>query len=134
MVEPVDVRPGLGIVASLAAERSAIGAFSRHAVVEFALVRVLVAGGASAVFKFEGQDRVAAASGTSLVAVDARNRCVRPGQGEARVAMLGDCKCGAVEIRNCVAGFALVVVRRGRELIVMGVFVAIAARGKFHLV
>ena len=61
VVKPVDVRPGLGIVASLAAERHSVCPFPCHAVVELALVRILVAGGASPVFKFERKNLVGAA-------------------------------------------------------------------------
>ena len=134
VVKSVDVRPGLGIVARLAAERRTIRPFPRHAVVEFSLVRVLVAGGAGAVFKFEGKNFVGTARRTERVAVHASKRRVRAGQGEARVSMLGDSKRGAVEIDDRVAAFALVVIGCGGELVVMGVLVAIAARPKLYFV
>ena len=48
--------------------------------------------------------------------------------------MLGDGKRGAMEINNCMADFALVAIRRRGELVVVRVFVAIAASAKFYLV
>ena len=134
VIKSVDVPPRLGIVASLAAERRAVRAFSRHAVVELALVRILVAGGTSPVLEFEWQNFVGAAGCTELVAVDASNRRVCAGQGKARGSMLGDGKRGAMEIDHRVAAFALVAIGCGGELIVVGVLVAIAARPKLYFV
>jgi len=134
VIEPVDVRPRLGIVASLAPEWSSIGALPRHAVIEFALVRILVACGACPVFKFKGKNLVGAAGRTQLVAIDACDCGVRASQRKTRVAVLGDCERGAVEIHHGVASFAFVVVRCGGELIVMGVVVTVPARSKFNFV
>ena len=54
VIEAVDVRPGLYGVASLTAERCAIGALASHLSVEFAFVWVFVARSAGAVLEFEG--------------------------------------------------------------------------------
>src|SRR5580700_9576597 len=59
---------------------------------------------------------------------------MRAGQRKTRASMLGDAKRRAVEIHDCVAAFALVVVGRGGELIVVGIFVAIAAGRKLYFV
>ena len=63
VVKSADVRPGLGIVACLTAERCAVRPFARHPVVELSLVRILVAGSARPVFKLEWQNLVRAAAG-----------------------------------------------------------------------
>ena len=121
-------------MASLAAERRSVRAFSRHPVVELALVGILVARGASPVLKFERQNFVRAAGCTEFVAVDASNRRMCAGQGKARGSMLGDGKRGAMKIDDRVAAFALVAIGCGGELSVMGVLVAIAARPKLYFV
>jgi len=79
VVKSIDVRPGFGRVASLAAEWGAVRPFSRHAVVEFSLVGILVACRACPIFESERQNFVIAAGCTKLVAVDASNRRVRAG-------------------------------------------------------
>lgn len=56
------------------------------------------------------------------------------GQRKPRVAMLGDGEGRAVEIHNCVAVFASVLVRRGGKLPVMRVFVTIRTGREFHFV
>src|ERR671924_586816 len=48
--------------------------------------------------------------------------------------MFGDRKGRAVKIQNGMAVFTAVLVRRGRKLSVVGVFVAIRAGGEFHFV
>ena len=59
MIEAVDIRPGTSVVAGFAAEGSAIGAFASHAIVELALVRIFVTGGAIAIFEMERKNFVA---------------------------------------------------------------------------
>ena len=58
VIEASNVDPGFGGVARFAAQRGSIGAFQRHAVLEFALMRIGVAGSASAVRKMERQNLV----------------------------------------------------------------------------
>ena len=134
VVEPIDVRPGLCRVARFASEGRPIRSFVRHALVELALVRVLVASRARAVLKMERQDLVRAPAGSQFVAIAAGDRDVRSREGETCVAMFGDAERRLMELLHRVAAFALVVIRRGRELIVVGILVAIAAEFKLHLV
>ena len=49
-------------MAGFAAEGRAIGAFASHAIVEFAFVRIFVAGGAGAILKMERKNFVGAAA------------------------------------------------------------------------
>jgi len=134
MVEAVDVRPGPHIVAGFAAQGRAVCAAPRHAVLEFAVVHVDVTGRAGPILEMERQDFVLPSGGTDFVTIGARHGRVSAGQRETSVAMLGDRKCGAVEVQNSMAIFAFVSVRSGGELAVMGIFVAIRARREFHLI
>ena len=54
VVELLHVRPGLQIVASLAAERRSVRALLSHPVLEFTFVRIHMAPGASAILELEG--------------------------------------------------------------------------------
>lgn len=53
MIEAADVDPGSGAMARFAAQRGSIGALLRHALLEFALVGIRVAGSAGAVREME---------------------------------------------------------------------------------
>lgn len=134
VVEAIDVCPGFNVVAGFAAKGNAIGALAGHTIVEFTLVRILVAGGAVAVFEMERQDLVGAAGGANFMTIDAGHSNVSTGQGEARGLVLGDGEGGAVEIGNGVAGFAAIVIGSGGELVVVCVLVAIGASFKFDFV
>jgi len=134
MIEAVDIAPGLYVVASLAAERSAVGAFAGHAIVEFALVRILMACRAGAVLKVEGQNLVGAAACAGLVTIIAGDGRVRAGEGEFGVAVLGDSERGAMPILDGVTRFAAIVVRGGGKLLIVGIFVAIGAICELHLI
>lgn len=59
---------------------------------------------------------------------------MRAGQRKLRVAMFGDGERRAVKIQYGMAVFAPVLVRRGRKLAVVRVFVAIRAGREFHFV
>jgi len=134
VVKSVDVRPGLRVVASLTSKRRPIGTFLCHPIIEFSSVWIFVAGRAGPVFKSKRQNLVGAAGCARLVTVDASNRRMRARQRKTSVSMLGDGKRSAVEIRDRVAAFTLVVVRRSGELIVVGILVAIAAGSKLYFV
>lgn len=134
MVEPADVRPGSRIVASLAAKRRAIGATLRHAILEFAMMRVVVACSAGHIFKDKRQDLVRTARGSHFMAIGTRHRGVRPGQHETGVAMFGNRKSGAMKILNRMATLTLVLIRLGQELAVVGIFVTVQACRKLHLI
>lgn len=76
VIKAGDLGPGSGIVASFAAERRAVGALSFHSVAEFAVVRILVAGGTGFVGELKGQDLVCAIGHACFVAIVAGNRGV----------------------------------------------------------
>ena len=118
----------------LASLRCAIGAAPRHALVEFAVVHVGVTRSASPILKMEWQDFVGPSGGTDFVAIGTRHGRVSSAQGEPRFAMFGNRKCGAVKIQNGMTVFALVSIRRGRKLSVMGVLMAVGAGREFHLI
>lgn len=100
MVKPVHVRPRPRVVTSFAAERRAIGAPLRHAIVEFAVMDILVTAGAGHVLKDKGQDLIGPAGGAYFVAIGAGDGSMCTGQGETSFAMFGDCKGGAVKVQN----------------------------------
>ncbi len=58
VVEAVDICPGLCVVAGFATKRRAVATLAGHAVAEFAIVGIFVAGGAVAVFEMERNDFV----------------------------------------------------------------------------
>lgn len=134
MIEAVDVCPGLDAMAGFATERCAIGALASHAIVELALVWILVTSGAITIFEMIRHDFVGATCGAKFVTVGAGNRHVTTGEGEAGVAMFGDGEGGAMEILHSVARLAAVVIRSGSKLIVVGVLVAVAAVFELHFV
>src|SRR5271165_6621902 len=134
MIEAVDVCPGLDVMAGFTTERCAVGALASHAIVELALVRILVTSGAITIFEMIWNDLVGATGGAEFVTVGAGDSHVSAGEGEAGVAMRCDCEGGAMEILHGVARLAAVVVRSGSKLIVVGVLVAVAAVFKLHFV
>jgi hypothetical protein len=58
-------------VARLASQGCAVGASLRHAVFEFAVMRICVAGGATTIFEAERQNLVGAACRSHLMAIGA---------------------------------------------------------------
>lgn len=134
VIKSVDVAPGLCAVAGFAAKRSAIGSLSRHFSAEFALMRILVARGAVAIFELKGKHFVCAARQARLVAIRASNCRVRAGKREACVAVFRDRVRGAVPIRHRVAVLTPVLIGRRNKLIVMRILVAVRARLELHLV
>ncbi len=134
VVIATDVSPGSCVVAGLTAQGLTAGTPLRHAVLEFAVMRVSVACGAAPVFEMEKQDFVRPARCPQFMAIGTRYRRVRASQQETGVPMFGDRKCGAMEILYGVATFTFVLVRCGGKLAVVGILVAIQAGRKFHLV
>ena len=134
VVEPLYVNPGANIVAGFATRGCSIHAAKGHAIVEFTLVRIVVARRAGAVLEFERQDFILPPAQPGLVAFGAGYGDVGPGKSKARILVFGDRKCGAVEILYGVAVFAAILVRRRGELLVMFVFMAIQAGGEFDLI
>lgn len=134
MVEPADVRPRSRVVASLTAERRAIGATLRHAILEFAMMWVFVACGAGHILEDKRQDFVRTARSSHFMAIGTRHGGVRPGQHETGVAMFGNRKSGTMKILNCMATLTFVLIRLGQKLAVVGIFMAVQAGREFHLI
>jgi len=134
MVETVYVSPGLQIMASLAAEGCTVSPLARHLLIELALMRVLVAGGAAPVFEMEGQNFVRAPSQAKLMAIGAGDCGVGSLEREAGGAVFRDGVGGAVPILDGMAILAAVVVRSRSKLTVVRILVAIGASRKLHFV
>ena len=79
MVETADVDPGFGGMARLATQRCPIGALGCHALLEFALVGVGMAGGARHVFEMERQNLVFSSGKAHFVAIRAADGHMGPG-------------------------------------------------------
>lgn len=134
MVEAANVDPGSRAVARFAALGRAVGAFGRHALYEFALMRIHVAGSASAVFEMERQNLVRSSGETGFVALRAGHGHVAPGQHEAGVLVLGNGERRTMEVLYGVAILATILVGSGGKLFVMRVLVAIHAGRELHFV
>ncbi len=134
MVEAADIDPGPGAVARFAAQRGSIGAFLSHALLEFALVRIAVAGRACAICEMERQNLVRSSAKPRLVALRAGDGHVGPGQHKAGVLVLGNGKRRAMKVLYGMAILATVLVRSGGKLLVVRVPVAIRARRELHFV
>ena len=134
MVEAANVDPGACAVARFATERNSVGALLRHALLEFSLVDIFVAGGAGAVGKMERQNLVGSSGEAGFVALRAGNGHVGPGEHEACVLVLCNRERGAMKVLYGVAILATVLVRRGGELLVMRILVAIRTRSELHFV
>ncbi len=78
-------------MASFASLRRAVGTAPRHAFIEFAMMDILMAGGAGPIFEMERQDFVGPSGSTNFVAIGARNSGVRAGQCKTRLAMFVMC-------------------------------------------
>src|SRR6266853_1495338 len=121
-------------MASFAALRRAVGTAPRHALLEFAMMDILMAAGAGPIFEMERQDFVGPSGSTNFVAIGARNSGVRAGQCKTRLAMFGDCECGAVPIQHGVTFRTLALFGPCFELALVGVrFVTIIAITKRQL-
>jgi len=134
MIEATDVDPGPGAVARFAAQRSSVGALQRHAVLEFALMGIGVAGSARAVREMERQNLVCPSAKARFVTLRASDGHVSPGKREARVLVLGNRERRAMEILYGVAILAAALVRSGGELFVMRVLMAFGAGRELHFV
>ena len=134
VVKTTDVYPRFCVVARFAPERTAIAALTRHPLAKFAVVRIRVAGRASAICKMEGCNFVDRVGDSCFVAIIAGNGHVRAREREFRLSMLGNRKQRTVKVLNGVATFAAIIVRRGGKLPGMDVFVAVHAVCKLHVV
>jgi len=134
VVKTIDVSPRARVVASFAAERCTIGATLRHAVVEFALVRILMAAGAGHVCEAERQNLIGPARQTNFVAFRTRNRRVRARERVTRFPVHSDAEGRLMKILDSVTVLATILVRRGSELAVVLIFVAIQASSELQFV
>jgi len=121
-------------VTRLTAQRSSISALQRHAILEFALMGIGVAGRASAVREMERQNLVRSSGEARFVTLRASDSHVSPGKREASVLVLGNGERRAMKVLYGVAVFAAILVRRGGELFVVRVLMAIRARRELHFV
>jgi len=134
VVEFADLRPAFNRVTDFTSQRGAVPPLSCHAIVELPVVGILVARRTAAILETERQDMVRPPAHSHFVTIGAGHRSVRAIQRKPRIPVLGNRVCGAVPVRNRVAALALIVVRRRRELIIVGVLVAISAHREFHFV
>jgi len=134
VIESADFAPSFHVVASLAPKGRSIRALPGHLPIELAMMGILVARGATLVLEMERQDFIGSTTEPNLVAIRAGNRRVRALQWEVRVAVLGDCEGGPMEVGHRMAILAAILVGSGGELIVVGIFMAIAASREFHLI
>lgn len=134
MVEAVDVSPGPYVMAGFAAQGRAVRAALRHALLELAVMRIVVACRTAQILEMEGQDFIGAARSAYLMTIGARHGCVSASQGETCVAMFGDSKSGTMKVQDGVTALAFIQIRLGCKLIVVSIFMAIRASREFHLV
>lgn len=134
MVIPADVRPGPHVVTGFATQGRAVDAALCHAVLEFAVMRIAVARGTAPVFEMERQDFIRPARRAHLVTIGTRHGSMSARQCETSVAMLGDRVRGAMEVLHGVAALAFIEIRRGDELAIVCIFMAIRAGREFHFV
>lgn len=134
MVKAIDIDPRPHVVAGFASERCAVGASLRLAIFEFAVVRICMAGGASAICESERQNLVLAACRSRLVTIGAGHGGVCSGQSEMSVAVLRDGKERTVPVTHGMTIFAFVQMRSGGELAVMRVLVTVRAERKLQFV
>src|ERR1700693_2616389 len=128
MIEAANVDPGPGAVARFAAQRGSIGALLRHAVLEFALMGIGVAGSARAVREMERQNLVRPSGEAGFVAIRAGDGHVGSGQYKMGVLVLGNRERRAMKVLYGVAVLAAILVRGGGKLLVVGILMAIRAR------
>jgi len=121
-------------VARFATERNSVGALLRHALLEFSLVDIFVAGGAGAVGKMERQNLVGSSGEAGFVALRAGNGHVGPGEHEACVLVLCNRERGAMKVLYGVAILATILVGSGGKLLVMRILVTIRTRRELHFV
>lgn len=121
-------------MAGFASEGCAVGASLCLAIFEFAVVRIYMASGASAIFESERQNLVLAACGSRLVTIGTGHGGVCSGQSEMSVAVLRDGKERTVPVAHGMTIFAFVQMRSGGELAVMRVLVTVRAERKLQFV
>jgi len=121
-------------VARFAAQRGSIGALLRHAVLEFALVDILVAGSARAVREMERQNLVRPSAQPHLVTFRAGDGHVRPRQHKVGVLVLRNGEGRTMKVFYSVAILATILVGSSGKLLVMRILMAIRASRELHFV
>jgi len=134
MVEASNIDPGSGVVAGFAAQCRTVGALGGHAILEFALVGIGMASGASAVFEMERQNLVRPSGKAGLMAFRAGDGHVAPRQDETCLLVFGDGKCGAMKIFYRMTVFTSIQVGSGGKLLVVLILVAIGAGCELHFI
>ena len=134
VIEAGHIGPRLCVMAGFAAEARTVGPVAFHAIVEFAMMRIGVAGGAGHIVKMERQNFVGAMRLPCRVATGARHCGMRSGQRETGFAVFRNGVKSAMEIDDRVTSLAPVVVGHCRKLIVMHVLVAVCTIGEFDFV
>lgn len=114
-------------MARFAPRRSTVRALLRHLIVEFAVVRVLVAAGAGAILKSIGDHFCGIRGPVNCMALRAGNRQVRPRQRVAALLVLRDRVSRGLKPVDDVAGFTLALIWRRGKLALMRVRVAVQA-------
>jgi len=133
VIEAGQFSPGFHHVAGLAARQASVGAGLSHPFQELPAMRVIMAGGARAVFKPEGYGLSRPAS-VGLVTIHAGHRDVPAREWEPGRLVLREGKGGGLEALHSVAALALVQVRRGCKLTLVRVGVAVRAARKVDFV
>jgi hypothetical protein len=134
MVEAADVDPGSGAVAGFAAQRSSIGALLGHALLEFALMGVGVAGSARTVLEMKRQNLVRSSAEAGFMTIRAGDGHMSPGKRVSGVLVLGNCERRAMKVLYGMAILATILVGRGGKLLIMRILMAIRARRELHFV
>jgi hypothetical protein len=118
----------------LAADRSAFGTRTVHPVLEFSLVGIGVARGATQVFEAKRQHLVDASRRALLVAVVTRDRTMSALQWKTRIVVHRNGKFRLLKIGNRMTWLTAFFIRSLGELPVMSILVAIHALRKFDFV
>jgi len=134
MVEAPDVDPGPRAVARFAPQRSAVSALLRHAILEFALMRIGVAGGARLILEMERKNLVCSSGKAGLVALRASHGHVGAGQREVCLLVLGNRERRTMKVFYSVTILTTILVGSGGKLLVVRVLVAIQAGREFYFV
>jgi hypothetical protein len=134
VVKAPKVYPRFCVVACFAPKQTAISPPTCHPLAKFSVVRIRMAGRATAIFKMERRNFVDRVGDSHLVAVIAWNGHVCACQRKLGLSMLDDRKQRTVKVLDRVAAFAAIIVRSGGKLARMDVFVAVHAVCKLHVV
>jgi hypothetical protein len=134
MVEASDVLPGHRVVARFAAEQPAVRPNLRQAFLELAIVGIGMTPCARKVFKPERQNFVCSSAQPGFVTVRADDRGMSAGKSEAGFLVIRYRVCRYMKVLYGMAILAAIMVRRGSELLVMCVLMAIRASRKLHVI